>query len=220
MNPGDAFGRLTILALVTSRPRRQWLCRCMCGSEKVVMEYALRRGSVRSCGCLRRDRMAAGTVQATHRMTHTPEYRIWSGIKQRCMNPRDTAFDRYGARGVAVAPELVESFERFLAEVGLRPSPKHSIERIDNTRGYECGNIKWATPREQARNRRTNVRLTVDGVTKSVVEWAEQHHLPAGTIRSRVTRGWPHELAISDGPMAKVFGDRRRETGRRKGMAR
>ena len=114
---------------------------------------------------------------------------------QRCRNPRDRWYAAYGGRGIAVAPEWL-SYERFLQDVGPRPSADHSIDRIDNERGYEPGNVRWATRIEQARNRRTNRLISALGVTLSVSEWAERTGVNRQTIYDRLRRGWPEAMAV------------------------
>jgi len=111
------------------------------------------------------------------------------------------AWASYGGRGITVCARW-DSYENFRADVGPRPSPAHTLDRIDNDRGYEPGNVRWATPVEQARNRRGNVRLTLNGITRTVVEWAAMLALGKSTIRYRLKRGWPVERALKPGDVA------------------
>lgn len=97
-----------------------------------------------------------GCMYVKHGLSTLPEYRCWSQIKQRCLNPNHSAYPNYGGRGIGVAPEWAASFEAFFADVGPRPSPQHSLDRIDNAKGYGPGNCRWTTWEEQARNRRPN----------------------------------------------------------------
>jgi hypothetical protein len=124
-----------------------------------------------------------------HGMFGTPEYRTWCQMRARCVCPTNNRYARYGARGIRVCARW-EKFEHFLEDMGRRPSPSHSIERRSNDGHYEPGNCRWATAKEQARNRTDTVRLTIEGVTKPLAEWAEQSGLSIDTLRSRFSYGW------------------------------
>jgi hypothetical protein len=139
----------------------------------------------------------------------TPEYRAWTNIKQRCLRPENPAFGRYGARGIALAPEWVDDFDAFLAHIGPRPSDEHSIDRIDNEKGYFPGNVRWALQKEQMRNMRGNVWLTVNGETRCASEWAEITGVSAGTILYRTHAGWTPAQAVGlEPPVAEPGGHR------------
>jgi hypothetical protein len=128
----------------------------------------------------------------------TPEYRIWKGMLQRCTNPKQPGFKGYGAKGVKVHPGWrgEGGFERFLAYVGPRPTRRHSIDRFPDQAGdYRPGNVRWATPEEQGRNRSTNRKLTIDGVTLTLADWAERFQIDYQVFKHRVRSGWPlHRL--------------------------
>lgn len=127
----------------------------------------------------------------------TPEYRLWVNMRYRCRNPKSRNYKYYGARGIGVCNRWQESFDDFLADVGRRPSPSHSLDRIDSNRGYEPGNVRWATDREQMNNRRDNRLLTWSGQTFSLAEWARQIGVLEVTLRARLRKGWPIEQVLS-----------------------
>lgn len=132
-------------------------------------------------------------MRKMHGLSHLPEHVVWMGMKQRCFDPNHKNYHRYGGRGITVHPEWVSDFPAFLAAVGQRPSPKHKIERIDNNKGYEPGNVRWATQREQMANMRRN--RIVDG--KILKHKAEEVGLNWGTLRSRIEKGVPKEKLYS-----------------------
>ncbi len=116
---------------------------------------------------------------------------------QRCHNPKNHAYSRYGGRGIEVCQRWRDSFVDFMADVGPRPSLAHEIDRIDNEKGYAPGNVRWATSKQQGRNRSTNHRITALGETLCIVEWSERTGLSKETIRQRLKRGWSPERAVT-----------------------
>lgn len=118
------------------------------------------------------------------------EYKIWSGIKTRCLNTNARAYSRYGGRGIGISERWLK-FENFLEDMNRRPSPRHSIDRIDGNKFYALNNCRWATPQQQARNRQSLRPLTIDGVTKLLCEWAEISGVPVATMWDRIYQaGW------------------------------
>ncbi len=112
--------------------------------------------------------------RTTHGATGTPEYRAWSGLRGRCCCPSNRAFPNYGGRGIKVCERWLHSFENFLADLGPKPTPLHSIDRIDNDGNYEPGNVRWATRTQQQRNTRMCRIVEFNGVRQTAAEWAEQ----------------------------------------------
>lgn len=139
----------------------------------------------------------------------TPEYVAWRSMKARCLIPSSSSFHKYGARGIRVAPEWVDDFAAFVAHVGRRPGPGYSLERKDNEGHYEPGNVRWATSKEQARNRRSSRMITHAGETMTLAAWAERAGILVTTLKQRIDRaGWPMEKALA--PPLKTWSRRRR----------
>lgn len=126
----------------------------------------------------------------------TGEYRAWRDMHTRCRNPNARNYYNYGGRGIVVC-ERWSRFAPFLKDMGFRPSPKHTLERRDNAGDYTPENCRWATRKEQARNRRTSRFLTLNGQTKSVVEWAEHTGIPQDVLRKRLRMKWPTERVLT-----------------------
>lgn len=150
---GKKFGRWTVLERGKNNKYGQamWLCRCDCGKEKTVGGAELRSGNTHSCGCLRPSLSAKKAT--THGASRTSEYHIWNTMKGRCSNPRAEKYKDYGGRGITVC-EHWHKFENFIADMGPKPTPIHSIDRIDNEGHYTPDNCRWATPKEQMSNQR------------------------------------------------------------------
>lgn len=141
----------------------------------------------------------------------TSEYNIWVSMIQRCTNPKDQAYDRYGGRGIKVCDAWM-SFETFLSDMGPRPNKRMSLERIDNDKGYEPGNVRWAAAAEQSKNTRRNVTLTFRGRTMILKDWAREVGLPNQTLWNRVvTLGWGAERALTTPMREMKRGDGRGE---------
>jgi hypothetical protein len=135
----------------------------------------------------------------SHGMTKSGTFKVWAGIKHRCLNPNDPNFARYGGRGITVCSPWRESFEAFRADMGDPPAGG-TIERIDNERGYEPGNCRWATVKEQNRNRRDTRWVTLDGETASLAEWCERRALKYKTVHMRINGyGWSPARALALG---------------------
>jgi hypothetical protein len=168
-----------------------WLCLCKCGVWKVVSANRLRsqQRPTNSCGCLARDvTTARSTIHGEGRRgRRTPEYEVYKGLRKRCNNKHCQDYPDYGGRGIECR---FTSYQEFLGEVGRRPSSTHKIDRINNDGHYEIGNVKWSTDIESANNKRNNHRLTFNGQTKTLPEWARAMNLTPTALRHRIERGW------------------------------
>jgi hypothetical protein len=194
-----SFGAWTVICRGPTTTHIQWWCQCMrCGTIHLVLGMHLRRGSSRSCGCANRDRMRQGLLRNfIHGMTGTTEYTIWLHMKQRCLNPKAPDYHNYGGRGITICPRWQDSFEAFFADMGPRPSPQYTMERVRNMDGYSPDNCVWGTAVDQGRNRRTNHMLTLHGDTLCITEWAHRTGIHKATLRSRKLRQWSDEEALT-----------------------
>ena len=175
------------------------LCRCECGTEKWARRHGINR--VLSCGCA--TVAATKQRQTTHGQSRSRAYRIWHGIRQRCCNENKREYPDYGGRGICICPEWTD-FAAFYAHVltllpdGMTDIPKHlTIERKDTDGHYEPSNVILATRTQQNRNTRRNHLVTVDGVTKSIAEWAEVKGVPYYIPLQRIHNGWDPALAVT-----------------------
>lgn len=200
---GQTFGRLTVLGRAPQqgpRKRRWWHCRCRCGNHTIVDTGSLRKGNTKSCGCLSRETAAdnARRNSTTHGETRTPLHRTWLSMHQRCRDPNGKSWKRYGGRGITVCDRWSD-FLAFKADVGERPSPDHSLERIDNDLGYFPENVRWATRKEQCNNKSNNLWVRYRGVEMKLHEAvaAAGGRVTVDTARHRIKEErWPIAAAL------------------------
>jgi hypothetical protein len=204
---GQRFVRLVVVARARGpRGRLYWKCRCDCGGTIVTAPTRLIVGRTVSCGCKRAEDRARLVVRSTThggaKAARTPEYLSWRAMLGRCTNPNDTSFAGYGGRGIQVCDRWRESFAAFLADMGPRPSPVHSIERNEPDGNYEPSNCRWATTQEQSWNRRNTIRVMYRGRR---VALAQVLHEAGGKVKratalDRIRRGWSVEEAVEVAP--------------------
>lgn len=193
---GKRFGRLLVVEKVSDT---RWRSICDCGNEAVSKRQSLCDGKAKSCGCLNKEINRARVY--THGLSKTGVYKVWCSMIQRCINPNNKQFCDYGGRGITIS-ESWRTFENFLADMG-QPQKGQSIERIDNNSGYSRENCKWVTRTEQQRNRRTNLLLTIEGVTMCATDWAEKFSMTPDMVFSRLHLGWSAEEAVGLKPRAR-----------------
>lgn len=200
---GRRFGRLTCIAFVgrkyanetTKDFRYFWKFQCDCGCIVEKAAKSVRRTQEPSCGCATRERISKASI--THGMHKSIEYSVWQSIKDRTLNETSKSYWRYGGSGIGICDEWLV-FENFYRDMGPRPSIRHSIDRIDNAKGYCKENCRWADAKTQCRNKTNNVTVTAFGTTKLIVEWAEELGVSAMVIRRRLKYyGWSPEEAVS-----------------------
>jgi len=196
---GDVFGRLVIsseieMAILPSGVKtRRFECNCECGKATIVRIQHLTSGKIKSCGCLHDE------FHETHARSRTKEYRIWIGMKSRCLNKNHRAYANYGGRGITLSDEWNDSFEKFYSDMGDCPKGM-SIDRINNDGNYEKFNCRWATRREQSRNTSRSIVITFEGKTMILMDWANTLRVPYYRLRTRIKQlGWTVDRAFTEG---------------------
>ena len=192
---GQKFGRLTVLAYAEYRNEAaHWICLCDCGAEVIVNGASLRNGHTRSCGCLSRELAATRCrdTKTVHGLRNTRLFGIWNGMKQRCNNPKRPKFPNYGGRGVTVCAEWLNDFKAFYDwAVANGYTDELTIDRIDVNGNYCPENCRWVPKAEQAYNKTTSERITYNGETKTLAEWAKIKGLKTSTLWVRLYKhGW------------------------------
>lgn len=184
---GKKIGNWNIKTSIKENGYLKWICECDCGTKKSVLASNLRSGKTKSCGC----------NKTKHNMSNSDEYRAWYGMKNRCYNKNHDDYNNYGARGIYVCNEWINSFEKFYTDMGKRPSKNHSVERKNNDGPYSRDNCKWATRQEQGKNVRSNRNLTFNGKSQCMSSWANELNIPITTLKKRIQYGWTVERALT-----------------------
>jgi hypothetical protein len=185
---GRRFGKLTVIEMIgTKGGRSQWRCACDCGGARIVNADKLTQGRTIACS----QSCARSTHGHSARDEPTPTYSCWRNMRARCTQPSSPAFAHYKKRGITICARW-DSFENFLADMGERPSLKHTIDRWPNNDGnYEPGNCRWATKRQQANNRVTNIWYDYEGQRMTLAQIARASGISKELIRGRLRRGQP-----------------------------
>jgi len=194
---GKKFGSLNVVDFDGLRDfkgdrKTAWICRCDCGNIISVLGSSLTTGNTKSCGCKARE--ATSQRSAKHRLTGTRVYRIWQAMLNRCRNKKTINYYNYGGKGISVCKRW-ESFENFLFDMG-NPLDSQSIDRINNNGNYEPNNCKWSTRSEQCRNKSNNRKITLNGRTRTLSEWASDLDICQSSLRERLDN-WSLEDALT-----------------------
>lgn len=201
ISSGTKFGRLTVVGPAEKDEwgAVRWTCRCECGTPVVVKGTGLRRGNPKSCGCLNQDVTMGRSIRhgETRRGARSPEWSAWSSMIYRCHYPLNRSYPNYGGRGIVVCDRWRELFENFLEDMGRRPSPHHSLDRIDNDGPYSPENCRWSDNKAQHRNKRINTILEYAGKRMTLAAWAECTGIPSSVISHRILGSWTVERALT-----------------------
>lgn len=199
---GKKFGKLTVIRqdgyhyYPNSKRKTKWLCQCDCGNLISVLGSDLKNGHTQSCGCFRKER--ATETATTHGESGSRLYRIWCAMKTRCTDQNSAVYQNYGARGVKVCNEWMNSFDCFYTWAMQNGySSSKSIDRIDVHGNYEPANCRWTTSKEQSLNRRDTKYISFNGKTQSMKEWADETGLAYSCLQYRISHGWPIERALT-----------------------
>lgn len=194
---GETFGRLVVLGYAGKQGQKHlWWCHCLCGKTSRCARSNLISGNTTSCGC-NKHRTIHGHAANKRK---SPEYAAWEAMKDRCYNKSRRSYYLYGGRGIRVCERWTHSFEAFLADMGFRPSPKHTLDRFPDQNGnYEPGNCRWATREQQTRNQRNTHYITYQNETLCMTDWAQRLGIHPATLSNRLNRsGWSVERAFTE----------------------
>ena len=203
---GKKFNRLQVLKFDHKDKyyNSYWLCKCDCGNYRIVSASGLRYGHTKSCGCYQKEQSTKlCKSRATHNCSKSRLYHIWTGIKQRCLNPNNPDYKKwYGGHGVKVCEGWKESFENFQKwALSHGYNDNLSIDRIDSKGNYEPKNCRWETSRNQANNTSRNHKITYKNKTQTVAEWARQLKISSRTLLGRLTvYKWDIKKALTTKP--------------------
>jgi len=184
------FGLFTVLNEVENRNKNGHILYdviCECGNKKTVLGSSLRNGGSKACNSCKHK------ITGTHGKYKTKEYKTWTSMRFRCDAKKN--YKNYSLKGITVCDEW-NDFNVFLKDMGLAPTKKHSIDRINVHKGYSKNNCRWATDKVQARNRTNNRLIEYNGQVKCISEWCEVLNMPHNTFSNRLKRGWSIEKTI------------------------
>jgi hypothetical protein len=188
---GQRFGRYVVLSRSGVGPKGMatWLCKCDCGTEKIMIGNTLRMGKVISCGCYFKEvAYQNGKSTKKHGQTRTPTYKSWQSMLERCYNKNVKYYNNYGGRGIEVCERWKTSYENFYEDMGLRPGKEYSLDRIDVNKNYSPENCRWATNKEQSRNKRNTVYVEYEGQKMPIIEASEKSGIPYRILLGRLNK--------------------------------
>lgn len=189
---GKKYNKLTLieyLGRLKADHHHYYRCMCECGNESIATLYKMRTGHTKACGCL---------IGKMHGVFNHRLYRIWASMKTRCHNPNAAAYKSYGGRGIYVCDEWRNSYKlfyRWSMDNGYKDSL--SIDRKENSKGYNPSNCRWVTMKQQQNNKTNNVFITFNGETHTIAEWSEIIDVRQQTISARYKNGWPLNMVLS-----------------------
>lgn len=223
MTKGLRYGRFTVIKQfdLEKGKRRRVKALCDCGNVKIVYSADLGNGQVQSCGCLRNERVKAAVL--THGYAGTRLYGIYCNVIERCYNKNNGRYKDYGGRGIKMSKSWRHGkggkpgFSIFLSDMGEPPSDKHTLDRIDNSKGYNKYNCRWVTYTEQANNKRNNRYFTFRGETLTASGWSRKVNLPSQAILGRMDYGWSVKKALTTPLDLKISRSTKRGMARKKG---
>lgn len=186
---GMKFGKLSVIGIGKQNRKTYWICECECGNIKEVRSDSLKNGSVKSCGCLKKEFDKKNLNRATHNLSKTRIHSIWQGIKGRCLNVNNPSYPNYGGRGITICHEWENSFISFY-EWSMKNgySDDLTIDRIDNDKGYSPDNCRFASDKTQCNNRRSNILIKIGNTNKTLIEWCGIFNLNYKAVHARYKR--------------------------------
>jgi len=193
---GHRYGRLQVIEMCghNKHNQRLWRCMCDCGKTAEVLGFLLRQQQTQSCGCLAKDAIAS--VNYLHGMAHTAIFKLHHSMMDRCYLKTSHAYKNYGGRGITVC-ERWHNFENFYTDMGAKPKGM-TLERINNHGAYSPDNVRWASYKDQANNRRSNVVLEFAGKRQTMQQWCDELGFKIGTVWARLNRGWSVDRALNE----------------------
>ncbi len=193
---GQRHGRLSVIEMAGHNKHRQrlWRCVCDCGETTEVLGFLLRYEQTRSCGCLAREAIAS--VNKKHGKSKSQIWSMHRSMMDRCYLQTSTAYKNYGGRGITVCKRW-HDFENFYADMGDKPKGM-TLERMDNDGPYTPDNVRWASYKDQANNRRSNVVLEFEGKKQTMQQWSDEMGLKIQTVWARLNRGWSVDRALTE----------------------
>lgn len=192
---GQKFGKVSVLSFSHIQKHAYWNCICECGNTFIACGSYLRMGSTNSCGCIK---VGCKGTHGQSGKNRTKEYIAWGNIIERCYNPNNTHFGIYGGRGIIVCESWKNSYETFLSDMGIAPSKKHTIERIEVNGNYEPGNCKWATQKEQCNNKRNNVKVKYNHEELPLQVWCDKLKIDHSKVRHHLSTGKSFQYIVDN----------------------